>query len=116
MKRTGLFLALALPFAGCANVLTPAQTGEAQLAVKVVAASNPVAGQIIADGQLVCAGAGEFHAIIDAVTGKPYVVTGKPATTVHNICLALGATPVADPGPAVPIGVATIVPVAGVSP
>lgn len=107
MKR---FVPLAvLALAGCATDLTPAQITEAQTVVRVVSATVPNAGQVIADGQLVCAGAGVFHAIVDAATGKPLVVTGRAATTVRNICLALGATPVSDPGPEVPKGIAAVV-------
>ena len=92
----------------CANTLTPTQVSEAQTAIKLLSATVPQLGQFVADGQLICAGSGVFQAIVDAVTNKPFLVTGKAANTVHNICLALGATPVSSPGPLVPIGTAVV--------
>jgi hypothetical protein len=87
-------LAAVLALAACNAPLTPAQQAEAQLAVSVVGAAVPASAQVFAAGQLVCAGASGLAAVIDAATGKPYLVTGKPAQIVANVCSVLNATPV----------------------
>jgi hypothetical protein len=57
-----------------------------------------------ADGQLFCAVAGQTIGVIDATTGKNYVVTNKAASTVASVCslVAPGSFPVVPPVTVVP--------------
>lgn len=96
-------ISLALGLAACSNALTPAQTATAQSVIALASATVPDAAQIVVDGQLVCAGASAVNSIIDITTGKPFLVTGKAAQTVANVCSVLGAQPIP-----VPTGVAIV--------
>lgn len=95
MKRA--LLASCLAIAGCSQPLTTTQTTEAQIAVQIAADFLPGGSAALAAGQLICQGAGSIVGVFDAATGQPYLVTGKAATVVANVCSAIGSsyTPVA---------------------
>lgn len=82
---------------GCTQALTPTQTTEAQIAVQIAAAFLPGGSAALATGQLICQGAAGVVGVFDQATGQPYLVTGKAATTVADVCSAIGSsyTPVA---------------------
>jgi len=92
-----LLLAALLPIAACSQPLTPAQTAAGQTLVSVASATMPGVATPLADGQLLCSVGQTLQAVVDAATGKPFLVTGKAAQTVANVCAVIGGVPVAPP-------------------
>ena len=111
--RFPLTLAATLTLAACSAPLTPTQQAAATVGVQVAAASTPVAGTVLADGQLACAmvtATGPLIvAMIDATTKAPVSVVGKASQTVANICSVIGGTPVAPPAAGVVLPVKAVV-------
>lgn len=64
-----------------------------------VATAANVLNTAYQDGQLFCAAEGSVVAVVDATTGKAYVVTNKSAATVAAVCklIAPGGIPVVPP-------------------
>lgn len=95
---------------GCNKPLTPAQVQTAQTLVTVASATVPGGAQALADGQLLCQGVAGIQAIVDATTGKPYLVTGKPAAVVAQVCALLSGVPVAPPAAPITVQPAAVIP------
>lgn len=95
--RTILTLAALLTLAACSTALTPAQQAAGQTVVTLASATVPIAATAIADGQLICQSESVLAAIVDQATGKPFLVTGKSAQAVANVCALIGASPVPAP-------------------
>lgn len=102
MKRQyGMIAARAavLVLASCTQPLTQTQLQAAEAGITVIDASVPNAAQALAAGQLLCQTGAFIKAIYEGQTGKPFLVTGRTAQTVANVCqlLGAGAVPVAPP-------------------
>lgn len=99
MKRLVLASIAVAGLGACTDQpMTPAQLLAAQALVTVVGATVPDAAQALEIGQLLCNTATGAEAVFDAKNNAPYLVTGKPAQTVANVCAAIGGQPVPPPG------------------
>lgn len=95
-RRVSLLLCALAALAACAQ-LTPQQAAVAQALVTVVGDLVPGGSAALGVGQLLCQGGGGLVAVYDAATGKPFLVTGRSATLVANVCSAIGGSPTAPP-------------------
>ncbi len=91
--------------------MTAAELAAAEAGITVISATVPGAAQVLADGQLLCQAGSEVVAVVDAITQKPWLVTGKPAAAVEQACLLVGGQfkPVAPPTSPATVPAVTVV-------
>lgn len=103
-------LAVLALLAACSTPLTPAQLTAAEAGITIASSLVPGGQAALAAGQLLCSSGSAIVAVIDQVSGQPWLVTGKAATTVANACAAIGSSfaPVAPPTTPTTVGAAKV--------
>lgn len=103
-------LAVLALLAACSTTLTPVQFTAAEAGITIASSLVPGGQAALALGQVLCSDGSSLLAGIDAITGQPWLVTGKAATTVANACAAIGSSfaPVAPPTTPTTVGAAKV--------